>query len=206
MRPGRGALVVALLLATTLYGRGSEAAGALPPVAHGQRILAFGDSLTFGIGGGGESYPARLSQLAGVEVVNDGIPGETAPQGAARFAASLDAVKPALAIVCLGINDFFKLVPREDTRRALRSLIDTAQQRHVPLLLLAIPQPGQARADSGFDEVASATGTALDATAMAPVLHNPALKADLVHPNRAGYRQIAETLHDRLVELGALRR
>ena len=51
----------------------------LPP---GSKVLAFGDSVTFGTGAApGEDWPTRLAGLTSWQIVNAGIPGDTAEAG-----------------------------------------------------------------------------------------------------------------------------
>ena len=59
------------------------------------KILAFGDSLTFGYGASTEqSYPAILSQLSGLNVINEGISGELSSEGLKRLEAYANLTKP----------------------------------------------------------------------------------------------------------------
>lgn len=50
-----------------------------------KRIVCWGDSLTFGQGGNGVTYPLVLEEKTGLEVLNYGIQGETARQIAIRM-------------------------------------------------------------------------------------------------------------------------
>lgn len=56
--------------------------------AEGKRIICWGDSLTEGTGGDGMSYPARLAELTGMEVLNYGVFAERASLIAARQGAN----------------------------------------------------------------------------------------------------------------------
>jgi acyl-CoA thioesterase I len=163
-----------------------------------ERIVAFGDSLTDGVGGAGENYPTHLSRLLKRDVINAGLPGDTTAQGLRRLAAVLERDRPSLLLLCLGLNDFLQGVPDEEILANLVAMMRLSAQAGVPVLLLAVPRPGDSHAHPLYVEAAARGGAHLDTNAMIRVLRNPALKADLIHPNREGYRAIAEALADRL--------
>ncbi|NNE07391.1 MAG: hypothetical protein HKN20_02390 [Gemmatimonadetes bacterium] len=78
----------------------------------GLRILALGNSCTFGVGVEGEdSFPEQLENLIGqsvpqgVEVLNAGTPGYTAFQGRRFLERIGDDLDPDLVIVSFGFND-----------------------------------------------------------------------------------------------------
>lgn len=52
-----------------------------------KRIVCWGDSLTYGQGGNGITYPSVLKEKSGLEVINYGIQGETARQIGIRMGA-----------------------------------------------------------------------------------------------------------------------
>lgn len=184
-------------LALSLIAECSLAA-TLPALGPGARLVAFGDSLTDGVGGAGESYPRRLAQLLGREVINEGLPGDTTADGRRRLPAVLALHRPALLILCLGVNDQLRSIPAASMRENLLAMLDSAREAQVPVLLLAVPVPGSTRPHPLFAEVAEQGGATLDTHSMIEVLSNPVLKADLVHANREGYRAIADRLALRL--------
>jgi lysophospholipase L1-like esterase len=91
------------------------------------RVLALGDSCTFGIGvEDGETWPAHLERRlreSGVdaEVVNAGVPGYTAFQGKRFLETRGLELAPDLVIVTFGFNDADDGMPQSDleTARAL---------------------------------------------------------------------------------------
>lgn len=57
-----------------------ETEAQMPDEESAERILCWGDSLTYGQGGDGVTYPSVLEEKTGLEVINYGIQGETARQ------------------------------------------------------------------------------------------------------------------------------
>jgi lysophospholipase L1-like esterase len=76
----------------------------LPPTS-GTGWVAFGDSLTAGVGADpGKDYPSQLSDILGVPILNQGVSGETTEDGLKRLPDIL-ALTPRVVLVCLGGND-----------------------------------------------------------------------------------------------------
>jgi acyl-CoA thioesterase I len=109
LTPNRRTALAALVatLAWPLFGcRQSPTQAAIPS---GATVLAFGDSITHGTGAAqGEDWPTFLAARTGWNLVNAGIPGDTAQGGRARIASLLSQHQPALVIVGLGGNDFLR--------------------------------------------------------------------------------------------------
>ncbi|MFM5651899.1 GDSL-type esterase/lipase family protein [Aeromonas caviae] len=73
------------------------------PLAQGETLLAFGDSLTEGRGvSPSQSYPSVLANLSGHPVVNGGVSGELSQAGRARLPGLLARHRPALVILLEG--------------------------------------------------------------------------------------------------------
>ena len=170
-------------------------------------LLAFGDSITYGSGAEKQqSYPAVLSQLSGHRVVNAGIPGEVTAQGLQRLPGLLDKLKPGLLILCHGGNDLLRRFNTADTRANLEAMIDSANQRGIPVLLIGVPSFGLLFLESNelYSEVAEKYGLLYEGEVLPWVESDPDLKADRIHPNAEGYRQMAMAVYKLLQDSGAL--
>lgn len=79
-----------------------------------QIIVAFGNSITFGVGdsasASGRGYPFRLEQLLKARfpealVINRGVPGERTRQGARRLQRVIAQDQPNFVLIFEGVND-----------------------------------------------------------------------------------------------------
>jgi acyl-CoA thioesterase-1 len=197
---------LSLLLCCALLACTSQTAqlGYLPTDAV---ILAMGDSITFGSGAGnGKSYPEILERLSGRKVINAGIPGELSSEGAARLPALLDEHQPRLVILCHGGNDILRRKPKETLVNNLRSMIESARQRGIDVLLVGVPEFSLMLLSSAdlYAELAEEYNIVAELEILPEIISNQRLKADRVHPNGSGYRKLAETLFNTLREHGAL--
>ena len=96
----------------------------ISPVKEGYRILALGDSCTFGLGvNDDETWPARLETLLAAEectaeVINTGVPGYTVFQGNRFLSGRGLSLKPDMIIACFGFNEVIKWRTMSDIETA----------------------------------------------------------------------------------------
>jgi len=162
------------------------------------RVVAFGDSLTAGLGlPVDKAFPARLeaalkAQGLDVAIDNAGVSGDTAADGLARIDWSVpDGTKAVL--LELGANDMLRGMDPAGTRKALDGTIERLKQRGIAVMLLgmrAAPNLGadyQKAFDSLYGALAAKHGVALYAFYLDGVAGNPALnQPDGIHPNAEG--------------------
>jgi len=174
----------------------------LPRLPADATILAFGDSLTYGSGAKrDESYPAVLSRLTGLQVINAGVPGEVTSEGLARLPDLLDEVQPQLMIICHGGNDMLRQQGLYRAEKNLRSMIQLAQQQGVSVVLMAVPKPGVLLSSADFYEtIAEEMQVPFEGDVVADVLSKRSLKSDLIHPNAEGYAVIAQSIFQLMKE------
>jgi len=205
-------LLLALLIVLVAAGCGRTPR--LTPLPPGSEVLAFGDSITFGSGASpGDDYPSHLATISGWRIRNAGIPGDTADGARARLRDLLGEARPALIIVEIGGNDFLRRRPEAAVKDDLRTLVADGKRSGSQVVLVAIPRLSLLGAATGrlpdspiYAEVAKEEGVPLVDGVLAAVLSDPALKADPIHPNADGYRQLAAGIADQLRHSGLLAR
>lgn len=81
------------------------------------RVVAVGDSITFGHGvNDDETYPRLLGERLGsnYEVINAGVPGEASDQALLELTERVLPLQPRLVILCIGVNEISSLPQRYD--------------------------------------------------------------------------------------------
>ncbi|HEY9030806.1 MAG TPA: arylesterase [Kangiella sp.] len=178
----------------------------LKPLSSGATIVAFGDSLTEGVGASeAASYPNQLSIITGLNVVNAGISGETTDRGLARFEDVLEQYSPELVILLEGGNDILRNHNQNQTKQNLAQMIDIAKQHNVQVLLMGVPEKNLFSSVAGFyDELAEEHEMAYMREVIADLLKTQKYKSDQIHLNAQGYRVLAEQIAETLKDEGAL--
>lgn len=170
------------------------------------RIVAFGDSLTAGLGlVEQDSYPARLQgriDAAGYnfEVVNAGLSGDTSAGGVRRLDWALEG-DVRVIIVAFGGNDGLRGLPVAQMKDNLSAIIDRARERNVVPILAGMEAPpnfGQEYAGAfrqAFRDVALAKRVLFIPFLLKDVAGNSGLnQPDGIHPNPQGAEIVAETV------------
>jgi acyl-CoA thioesterase-1 len=209
MKRGLSAVVAvaagAWLAASVLH---ANAAGAREPV-----IVAFGDSLTAGLGlAPREAFPAQLEEALRkggqeVKVVNAGVSGDTAAAGLAR----LDWAMPddaSAVIIELGANDALQGLDPQATKAVLEKIITQVQARGLPILLAGMEAPR----NMGKDYVEAFSALYRDLAARYNLVFYPFFLDgvafdetltldDGMHPNAQGVARIVKGIMPKVEEL-----
>ncbi|WP_345984465.1 arylesterase [Sulfurimonas sp. HSL-1656] len=195
--------LILVLLVTALYLLKSDTK--MTPLQSGEKMLAFGDSITYGYGAKpGESYPAVLQTLTGIPVINAGVNGETTEEGAVRFPAALEEENIRLVLLCLGGNDILQQRSKTRLKANLKRIVQMAKTKGIDVVLIGVPTFGVFGMTSLplYQEIAEEEKIAYLPSLLPDVLADRGLRGDYVHPNAAGYRVIAERVAERLHSLG----
>lgn len=169
-------------------------------------ILAFGDSITYGIGAEkNQSYPAVLASLTKRTVIESGIPGETTEQGLQRLPELLDKYNPKLVIICEGGNDMLRQMNLENAKENLRQMVRLVKQKSGDVVLIGVPKPGLILSVPNFyEDIAREFNIPYEGKVLKNILTNNKLKSDPIHPNAEGYKILAESIFKLLKKSGAI--
>lgn len=169
-------------------------------------IVAFGDSLTAGLGvPPGKSYPDDLQRLldtAGYRyhIVNLGVSGDTTTDGIQRLPGVL-AVKPEIVILEFGGNDGLRGLPVSTSRANQIAMIQTLQQSGIRILLAGMSLPPNYGTDyvQAFERVYADLAKQFH-TALIPFLlegvggHPELIQSDGIHPTSVGCEIVASNV------------
>lgn len=188
----------------------SEKPAAAPPPAQVERpkIVAFGDSLTAGLGlTAEETYPAQLQKLldqAGYryEVVNAGVSGDTTSGGLRRMDWVLEGdVK--FVILELGANDILRGQPVSLLKENLSKMIETIQGKGPTVILAGMEAPTNSGPEyrlevhNAYQELAGKYKLPFIPFILKGVAGVDSLnQEDLSHPNPEGARIVAQNVLD----------
>ena len=196
---------------TFAIAAGAAAAAADRPV----RIVAFGDSLTAGLGlPAADALPAKLEKALrakglAVDISNAGVSGDTASGGLARLDWSVPDGTDAV-IVELGANDMLRGIDPKVTRAALAEIVRRLTARRVAILMTGMraapnlgPDYGQAF-ETIYSDLAARNDLLLYPFFLDGVAADPKLnQRDGLHPTAAGVDAIVARILPKAQELVA---
>lgn len=188
-------------------------AGPSPAPDTRPRIVAFGDSLTAGLGvAPDESYPAQLQRRLDAlnfryRVINAGVSGDTTAGGLRRVSWVL-ASKPDLVILELGGNDGLRGLRLDQTKLNLDHIIQQLQQAGVRVVLAGMKLPPNYGKEytAGFEAIYPSLAKRYQLPLIPFFLEGVAAtatlnQADGIHPTKEGYHIIVEQVLKTLVPL-----
>jgi acyl-CoA thioesterase I len=174
------------------------------------KIVAFGDSLTAGLGlTAAESYPSLLQKKLEsdgykYEVVNAGVSGDTSAGGLRRIDWALEG-DVRFVILELGANDILRGQPISEMKKNLGEIILRAKARGAQVLLAGMLSPTNAgeqyqrEIHEAFQSLAREHNVPLIPFFLDRVAGIESLnQADGIHPNPEGTKIVAETVYNAL--------
>ena len=184
---------------------------AVTPTPHKSlpKIVAFGDSLTAGLGlpNESQSYPSLLQKRLEAdgyqyEVVNAGVSGDTTAAGLRRIDWALGSGDVRVVILELGANDFLRGQPVAESRKNLSQIIERVKARGARVLLAGMYTTTNAgdKYQREIHEAFQSPARAHDVPLIPFFLEGVAGREDLnqpdgVHPNAEGTKVVAETVY-----------
>ena len=183
-------------------------------------IAALGDSLTQGFGlVQKDGFVPQLQRWlddkgADVALINAGVSGDTTAGGAARVAWTLTSDVDAM-IVILGGNDLLRGIDPAVARANLETILRTAAEAGVDVLLIGMEAPGNYGQDykdafeANYRDLSTAYDTLYLASFLAglagqgadPATLRPLMQDDGIHPNAKGVERLVEHVGPSVLEL-----
>ncbi len=170
------------------------------------KILILGDSLTEGYGVDSKySFPSQLENILkekklNYRVINGGVSGSTTASGKSRLKWFIKA-KPKLMVLALGANDGLRGIKVQETKNNLSQIIKLAQQSGIKVVLAGMMTPPNYGKEYGkkfaaiYPKLAEEFKVKLIPFLLEGVAGIKELNIeDGIHPNRKGYKIIAQTV------------
>lgn len=167
----------------------------------GINIVAFGDSLTYGYGAPrGRDYPSLLQEKIGRPVVNLGQNGDTGAAAVRRLPSVLGQ-QPYMVLIEFGGNDFMRGVSFEQTLSGISQMIDRVQAAGaVAVLVDTGGYVGMSRYSKAYKKLAREKGALFVPGILDGIFGKRGLMSDQIHPNAAGYEQVADKVYKHIKE------
>lgn len=165
-----------------------------------RRILAFGDSITYGyeLSNIDDSYPGQLQKKLIEEgylykVSNFGVNGETTADALKRLPAAL-SYTPDILLLEFGANDYLQSLSPEDAQKNLDTIIQAFDNKNIKVILLNIepnpllPLPNKEQYAQIMPDLSKKYGIPIVSSFLDGVLLDTKYTLeDRLHPNKEGY-------------------
>jgi acyl-CoA thioesterase I len=167
----------------------------------GERIVCFGDSLTFGTGASsGKDYPSQLSKMISRPVINAGVPGDTTASALKRLERDVLSYSPDIVLITLGGNDLKNGVGRDVAFKNLKMIVSLIHNQGARVVIGGLSIPFRDRGfGRGYQKLADETGATLVPNILEGIMGNRKLMSDPIHPNNAGYKIIAQKYYEAML-------
>lgn len=162
----------------------------------GKNIIAFGDSLTYGVGSSpGNDYASVLSDMLDQPVLNAGVSGDTTKDALKRLQRDVLERNPRIIIILLGGNDLLAGVREEETYQDLSTVIDRIHSAGAAVVLVGIRgAPFLGSLEETYAALAKEKKTAYVPNVLDDIWDRRELMSDPIHPNDRGYALMAERI------------
>lgn len=158
----------------------------------GGPIIAFGDSLTQGVGATRSNLVDWLEAFTGYPIINAGVSGDSTGEALLRLTNGVLAYNPSLVIIMLGGVDILDQAPVSQTFSNLHRIVNLVQNQGAVALVVGIYDGLLAdRYREEFHELYTSTHSVFVPDILKDIPENPFLIGNNLHPNDEGYRRMA---------------
>jgi lysophospholipase L1-like esterase len=193
-------LVIAVLVLLAGYKFLTSTHQDFSGLSAGQKIICFGDSLTYGTGASeGKDYPSQLSRMLARPVINAGRPGDTTASALQRLEQDLLSYSPDIVLITLGGNDLKNGVAAGTAFENLKMIVNLIHNQGARVIIGGLQIPFRDRGfGRGYQKLADETGATLIPNILEDIMGNRELMSDPIHPNDAGYKIMAQRFYTKL--------
>jgi lysophospholipase L1-like esterase len=164
-------------------------------------VVAFGDSLVEGFGSTDGGFVSDLEKQIGIEIINEGVSGNTTDDGLERI---VDVLRhnPGVVLLLLGGNDYLRREGEDQTRENLSQIIEILQDDGILVILLGV-RVGVLKDNfkNMYKDLSKEYKTVLVSNVLEGLVGNSELMEDIIHPNDLGYKIIADRIEPILREV-----
>jgi acyl-CoA thioesterase I len=191
--------IFTILLSASVVLAAAPGCNDSPTAPSAVTVVAFGDSITAGIGTSGDNdYVSVLSNRTGVAIINAGRSGDTTATALARIDSAVLARDADIVIVFLGGNDLLQGVPVQQRIANITAIVQQIRGDGAAVILVGVGSGALDPFDGALPGIASQTSSTLVPAVLDGIFGVQGLMSDLIHPNNAGHAIIADRIEPAL--------